>query len=181
MPAPLRLIDSSPSLPSTSDVVVIGAGIVGSFAAYYLAQRGLQVALVEKGVVGGEQSSRNWGWCRRMGRDAAEIPLSVEALRQWEGMDARLGEATGFRRAGVVYLHETPRQTAAHEAWLEHARPFQIESRLLTPDEVETLLPGTARRWTAGCTRRATGARNRRSRSRPWRARPAGTGRRAAA
>ena len=58
-----------------------------------LAERGVKVVLCEKGHIAGEQSSRNWGWCRRMGRDPAEIPLSVEALRQWEGMDARLGEA----------------------------------------------------------------------------------------
>lgn len=138
------------ALPARVDVCVVGGGVIGTMAALTLAERGVSVALVEKGRVAGEQSSRNWGWCRRMGRDPAEIPLSVEALRQWEGMDARLGEATGYRRAGVVYLHETPRQAAAHEAWLEHARPFQIESTLLTPDEVQALLPGTAQRWNSG-------------------------------
>ena len=138
------------ALPARADVCVVGGGVIGVMAALTLAERGVSVALVEKGRVAGEQSSRNWGSCRRMGRDAAEIPLSVEALRQWEGMDARLGEATGFRRAGVVYLHETPRQAAAHEAWLEHARPFQIESRLLTPAEVRALLPGAARCWHGG-------------------------------
>ena len=142
--------DGDAELPARADVCVIGGGVVGAMAALTLAERGVSVALLEKGRVAGEQSSRNWGWCRRMGRDPAEIPLSVEALRQWEGMDARLGADTGFRRAGVVYLHETPKHAAAHEAWLEHARPFQIESRLLTPDEVEALLPGTARRWHGG-------------------------------
>jgi len=138
------------TLPARADVCVVGGGVVGVMAALTLAERGVSVALIEKGRIAGEQSSRNWGWCRRMGRDAAEIPLSVEALRQWEGMDARLGEATGFRRAGVVYLHETARQAAAHEAWLEQARPFQIESRPLTPDEVQALLPGAGRRWRSG-------------------------------
>ena len=36
---------------STADVVVIGAGITGSSAAFQLAQRGLKVALVEKRFV----------------------------------------------------------------------------------------------------------------------------------
>ena len=138
------------ALPARVDVCVIGGGVVGTMAALTLAERGVSVALVEKGRIAGEQSSRNWGWCRRMGRDAAEIPLSVESLRQWDGMAERLGADVGFRRAGVVYLHETPRHAAAHEAWLEHARPFQIEARLLSPDEVQALLPGTARRWNSG-------------------------------
>lgn len=49
---------------STADVVVIGGGIVGCTAAYYLARRGASVILCEKGDVGLEQSSRNWGFVR---------------------------------------------------------------------------------------------------------------------
>lgn len=48
MPAPLQQITTSPELPKSADAVIIGGGIVGVFAAYYLARRGLKVALVEK-------------------------------------------------------------------------------------------------------------------------------------
>ncbi len=50
MRAPLQKIETSGELPQTADAVVIGGGIVGIFAAYYLARRGLKVALVEKGA-----------------------------------------------------------------------------------------------------------------------------------
>ena len=55
MAQPLRHIETSPTLPRSADTVVIGGGIVGVFAAYYLARRGLSVAVVEKGRVGAEQ------------------------------------------------------------------------------------------------------------------------------
>ena len=42
MPAPLRLIEGSPELPAEADAVIIGAGIIGAFAAYYLARQGLK-------------------------------------------------------------------------------------------------------------------------------------------
>ncbi len=56
----LDLIDSDATLPEAADVVVVGAGIIGVSTAWHLAKAGHSVALIEKGVVAGEQSSRNW-------------------------------------------------------------------------------------------------------------------------
>ena len=60
------------ALPARADVVIIGGGIIGTSTALFLAQKGVSVALVEKGHIAGEQSSRNWGWCRKMARDPRE-------------------------------------------------------------------------------------------------------------
>jgi glycine/D-amino acid oxidase-like deaminating enzyme len=78
-------------LPARADVVVVGGGIIGVSAALHLAKKGVSVTLCEKGRIAGEQSSRNWGWCRTMGRDPAEIPLSIESLRMWAGMNLEVG------------------------------------------------------------------------------------------
>lgn len=136
-------------LPAKVDVVVIGGGIVGASTALCLAERGVSVALCEKGTIAGEQSSRNWGWCRKMGRDLAEVPLAVESLRLWQGMNARTNAETGFRQAGIVYLCATAKEAAQHEAWLAAAGAFQIDSRLIGSDEIDRLLPGSSRRWPA--------------------------------
>ncbi len=84
MHQPLRLIETSSPLPTSADAVVIGGGIIGVFTAYYLARRGMSVALVEKGWIGAEQSSRNWGWCRQQNRDARELPMATKSLELWE-------------------------------------------------------------------------------------------------
>jgi glycine/D-amino acid oxidase-like deaminating enzyme len=136
-------------LPAKADVVVIGGGIVGASTALSLAERGVSVVLCEKGTIAGEQSSRNWGWCRKMGRDLAEVPLAVESLRLWQGMNARTNAETGFRRTGIVYLCATPKEATQYEAWLAEAGAFQIDSRLIGSDEVDRLLPGSSRRWPA--------------------------------
>jgi len=134
-------------LPQRVDVVVVGGGIIGTSTALFLAEKGVSVALCEKGHIAGEQSSRNWGWCRKMGRDPAEIPLAIESLRLWEGMNARTGGETGFRKAGIIYLCENQSEIDKYEEWLEHARVFQLDSRLIGPDEIDRLLPGSSRRW----------------------------------
>ena len=71
----IDLIHPSTEFPKRAGAVVIGAGIVGIATALELAERGVDVVVVEKGDVAAEQSSRNWGWCRQMGRDPREIPL----------------------------------------------------------------------------------------------------------
>src|SRR5207237_10873140 len=118
-------------LPPRADVVVIGGGIIGTSATLFLAQRGVSVALIEKGHIAGEQSSRNWGWCRKMARDPRERPLVIESLRLWERMNQTVAAETGFRTCGIMYLGETPETLAQMEAWLEHAREYQLDTRLI--------------------------------------------------
>jgi glycine/D-amino acid oxidase-like deaminating enzyme len=68
------------------------------------------VFVVEKGRVAGEQSSRNWGWIRQLGRDEAELPIMMEASRLWEQIDGETGNRTGFRRTGIMYLASTDKE-----------------------------------------------------------------------
>ena len=114
MAPPVDHVHTDPSMPATTHAVVIGGGIIGVCTAFFLARKGIPVVLCEKGEIAGEQSSRNWGWCRKMGRDPREVPLAMEALRLWPEMNTLVGAETGFRRSGIVYLCRT--QKGAGEA-----------------------------------------------------------------
>ncbi len=150
MSPPVDPVESDVDLPERARVVVIGGGIIGVTTALFLAEKGLSVVLCEKGRIGGEQSSRNWGWCRTMGRDMGEIPLAMESLRLWRGMNERTGRETGFRQPGIMYLCENEKEVAAQEAWLEQAKLYQVESRLLRGQELEAVLPGAGAHFVAG-------------------------------
>ena len=141
----IETIEPDESLPAASDVVVIGGGIIGITTALFLAREGVSVTVCEKGEIGHEQSGRNWGWVRVMGRDPGEIPLGIESMRLWEEMDRLVGGETGFTRSGIVYVADTPTKLAEHEAWLEHAKQYQLDSRLLSAREIEAVLPGGRR------------------------------------
>lgn len=143
----METLEPQSVLPGRVDVVVIGGGIVGASTALYLAQRGVSVALCEKGEVGHEQSGRNWGWVRVMGRDPGEIPLALESQRLWEGMSQLVGEDVGFARSGIVYVSDTRADLDKHEDWIGHARQYQLDSRLLSSQEVAQVLPGSARKY----------------------------------
>ena len=144
MSPPVDPVASDAALPARTGVVIIGGGIIGACTALSLAEKGHAVVLCEKGRIGGEQSSRNWGWCRTMGRDDAEIPLAIESLRQWRGMNQRTGRDTGFRQPGIAYLCQTEQEVAKQEAWLDQARQYQVDARLLRGADIDMLVPGAS-------------------------------------
>ena len=150
MSPPVDPVQSDPKLPKSADVVIIGGGIIGAATAYYLAKRGMSVAVVEKGRIAGEQSSRNWGWCRQQDRDRAEIPLIKESLRIWNDLNNEIGAETGFRQTGVLYVTQDPKELAKWERWMEHAREYQLHSRLLSSAEAQAMTPGCVQKWIGG-------------------------------
>ena len=132
------------ALPSRVDVVVIGGGIAGVCAALTLVGWGVSVLLCEKGRIAAEQSSRNWGWVRKQGRDPRELPLMLKAQALWRGYAQAVGVDIGFREAGCTYLCSTPEELAEREGWLVHARDHGIGSRMLSRAELQTLLGNRA-------------------------------------
>lgn len=136
--------------PARTDVVVVGGGIAGIMTAWHLAERGLRVAVCEKGRVGAEQSGRNWGWVRQQGRDAAELPIMMESMRLWERLAQQFGDALGFRRTGVMYLARTEREMAGFENWKETvARPQGLDTRMQSAAEVAGKIRGNGG-WLGG-------------------------------
>ena len=150
MAAPLHQISTPNELPDEADCVVIGAGIVGVSAAYWLARAGKSVVLLEKGTIGAEQSSRNWGWCRQQNRDARELPLSTKSLVLWEEMTRDIGENLGFRRCGLLYLSNSESEIEGWANWGRFARGEGVDTRMLTAAEATERGAVTGKKWLGG-------------------------------
>lgn len=150
MPAPLIAIETASELPERADAVVIGGGIVGVCAAYFLARRGMSVALVEKGRIGGEQSSRNWGWCRQQNRDARELPIATKSLDLWENIAADTGEDTGFRRCGLLYLSDDEAELESWARWRDFARGEGVTTHMLDSAQAAERGAATGKPWKGG-------------------------------
>lgn len=131
----------------TADVVIIGGGIVGCLTAWSLAKDGVSVILLEKGEIGGEQSSRNWGYIRQQARAAAEIPLMVQANRSWTDFEDLFGAPIGWRQRGNLRLIARQSEMSWYEDWAVLGRKHGVPTELLSSDEISRLLPGAQGRW----------------------------------
>jgi sarcosine oxidase subunit beta len=82
---------------SGAQVVVIGGGVTGLSAAWWLARSGVSVLVLDKGIVGWEASGRNGG-----GASHYHSPLFHEEQRLWPQMDELLGYSTEYRRQRLI-------------------------------------------------------------------------------
>ncbi len=103
----------------TSDVIVVGGGIMGTSAAYFLRTRGVSVTLLERGLCGQQASGVNFGNVRRQGRALAEIPLANRAREIWSRLPELVGDDCEFMPVGhlrVCYREEIAEKFASYAA-----------------------------------------------------------------
>ena len=89
------------------DIAIVGGGIVGASCAYFLADRGADVLLLESGRVGREASGVNAGGVRQQARALPELPLALESLALWAELGKRLDASLDYERCGDLRLVET--------------------------------------------------------------------------
>ena len=79
--------------PTTADVVVIGAGIVGAACAHALTAAGLRVAVVDRGGIAGGTTSAGEGNILVSDKaPGAELTLALRSAARWRALADELGE-----------------------------------------------------------------------------------------
>ncbi|MCI0518207.1 MAG: FAD-binding oxidoreductase [Woeseiaceae bacterium] len=135
------------SVPKKADVVIIGGGIIGVSTAWFLAKQGIRSVVCEKGHIAGEQSGRNWGWVRQQARDPREMPMIIESLRIWRGLEVEIGEEVGFTTAGCLFTARSEKDLEDFEAWLSVSRQFGLDTRIISGKELEAQVRGGPADW----------------------------------
>lgn len=128
------------------DLAVIGAGVVGSSAAYFAAKLGARVALIDKSLPGTEASGRNAGGIRQQGRLPAELPLAMHSIRLWQHFRDDLGGQFEYEQSGNLYLGLTEREVEILKAAAERQQKAGLPVQFLGPAEVRELAPALTHR-----------------------------------
>jgi glycine/D-amino acid oxidase-like deaminating enzyme len=107
------------SVAITSDVVVVGAGIVGAACAYAVAKAGLRVLVVDRGPLAGGTSSRGEGILLVSDKPGGpELALALLSLKEWSGVAAELSELNGQPGGGFEYAPKGALVVAGRESSL---------------------------------------------------------------
>ncbi len=132
------------------DCIIIGGGIVGCSAAYYLARQGMRCLIVESEGIAAAQSGRNLGFVRQQGRDFRELELAMEAQAIWRGLSQELSRPTGFVANGNVALVGDEAAGAAFETWTRRAQDFGLDTRMMSAGELKSHVPGLVGEFQGG-------------------------------
>ncbi|KWK49116.1 D-amino-acid oxidase [Burkholderia stagnalis] len=85
-----------------TDVIVIGAGIVGAACAHEFALRGLRVLVLDD--ASGGATGAGMGHLVAMDDNAAELALSHYSIELWRALSAQMPDGCAYRNCGTLWL-----------------------------------------------------------------------------
>ena len=126
-----------------AQVVIVGSGVIGNAAAYYMAKRGASVIVLEGSeIIGNGGSSRNGGGVRQSARDPRELPLAMYAAEHlWEGLSDELGMDVEYFKKGNLRLGKGDAHRKILQGLCDRCTAQGLDVRMLDGDEVREINP----------------------------------------
>lgn len=126
-----------------ADVIIIGGGIIGCAAAYYLTKKGCSVLVLEGSKdIGNGGSSRNGGGVRQSGRDPRELPLAMYGIKHlWPTLSDELEVDCEYHQDGNLRLGKTENHLKILQGLADRARACGLDVRMIDGNEVRAINP----------------------------------------
>ena len=129
-------------LPEKAPAVVIGGGITGVSSLYHLARQGVEApVLIERKRIASGTTWHAAGIVGQLRDSSAQTELAKYTARLFTELEAETGQATGYKQNGTLHLALSGARMEQLLRNHDHAVRMQVESRLLTPQEIGTAFP----------------------------------------
>jgi sarcosine oxidase subunit beta len=128
-------------LPDSAGVVIIGGGVVGTSAAFHLAEAGVDVLLLERSALGSGSTCRAAGGVRAQFSDVLNIQIAQRSLDAFRDFARRPGWEIDFRQVGYLFVLSRESDLESFQRSVAVQNEHGVPSRLLTPREVRELCP----------------------------------------
>ncbi|MDF2272389.1 FAD-dependent oxidoreductase [Streptomyces coacervatus] len=130
------------ALPARADAVVIGGGVIGTSAAYHLAEAGVNTVLLERGSLGGGASAHTAGMVRTyFPGNPGTGQMAVRSLNAYHDFARHTGSPLGLKRLGFMALFTDEQQIADFEAGHQAQQAAGVQVGLISAREAARLNP----------------------------------------
>lgn len=124
------------------DVIVIGAGVIGSSVAYYLAKKGLEVALIEKGGVASGTSSR----CDAVAlicdkKPGIDTEIGYASIQLFKQLAREFSVDFEFASRGSLYACETEKELEIARDYVSQQAKDGYDMRMVDRHELQQIEP----------------------------------------
>ena len=130
-------------MENQADVVIVGSGVIGNAAAYYLAKSGKSVIVLEKSDhIGNGGSTRNGGGVRQSGRHPAELPLAMYSVQNlWPKLSEELGIDVEYYQEGNLRLGKTQEHLKILKELTERSKALGLDVKMIDGEEARNINP----------------------------------------
>jgi sarcosine oxidase subunit beta len=128
-------------LPTSAAVVIIGGGVMGTSAAFHLAEAGVDVVLVERDELGSGSTCRAAGGVRAQFSDALNIEIAQRSLAAFRDFAQRPGWQIDFRQVGYLFVLSHDSDVVAFEQNIALQHEYGVPSRQLSAAAARDLCP----------------------------------------
>lgn len=128
-------------LPDSASVVIVGGGVMGTSAAFHLAEAGVDVVLIERAQLGSGSTCRAAGGVRAQFSDALNIEIAQRSLRAFREFADRPGWEIDFNQVGYLFVLSRASDVAIFERNVELQNEHGVPSRILSATQARELCP----------------------------------------
>jgi sarcosine oxidase, subunit beta len=129
-------------MPRTADIVIIGAGAIGSSIAYHLARRGARdVVVLERETVGSGSTSKAAGGIRVQFSTRVEVEFSLRGIEFFKRFEDEMGVPCDYRQEGYLILLFDEADLARYRKNVELQTSLGAEVHIVKPDEARAIVP----------------------------------------
>lgn len=125
----------------TTEYLIIGAGVLGVFTTYFLADKGKEVVIIDEKSCCSEASGVSAGNLDILKLAPKMVPLAVRGIKLWEMFEKDLGLDVGFRRIGGVNAAFTETEVETGRIQRDALRNSGVEADIFQGKEMETRFP----------------------------------------
>ena len=129
------------ALPESASVVIVGGGVVGTSAAFHLAEAGADVVLIERASLGSGSTSKAAGGVRTQFSDVLNIEIAKRSLDAFRDFGRRPGWEIDLKQVGYLFVLTRPSDVEEFARSAALQNELGLDSRMLTSEETRALCP----------------------------------------